>query len=661
MSNVSTQIGQSVVAKTSVLSGIQSIDGYTESVDGETSSRFFTREFRYTRNLIHWSDWIEMNQISLSEISVDPTHDVQIQYRYTRSGTDSSGSLTVNWINLQAVGIDRIEGPAFSGSVFSYFATESCEVQEREWCYNVLDKTYHPGIVSRSMTRGSEWIDSEKDRDYIDLWRTISCFFGMHVDYIRRFERFDEDRRLLYRYLTVRGVYLENDQSLQSMIHLMTTYHNQLGRRGTLEIVGNQLVDGEIVNGELLRLINYTGICEEFIFAMNNANTIGWSVDMNSPLNKYIHDNPWVIKLFENGQDLSVVPIVGSTYVSLVDHDGYDDVFEISGVPDASYAGIEVGVDDVEFLTPIDTSIAYELRFWAKGGESLSVSILAFDGEGDENHPLLVRNPSAVGDNNAIDKAVLATTDSWFLVRVIIFPTTESPIIGSGEDVTNLRVGSNMQWRSNTCKAGIRILLDKTVGGRQPPIVDDETIIVPHNSTTKLTMSDIAGGFTDIGGWTMDGITINSITEGHILVDGSAVTLPVSVTNQQIIDGDVEYSSSSTNEALHFVRMYYDVGTQQSQQPTLGSSIYIRDIQFKPLSTSYGKGIVGSPLMTETWMRNSSERSNTQIDEIVRRYLIPHNVAIKNNFLPRKKRVSSQSPIEVIKGLYEERYEHLYQ
>jgi hypothetical protein len=64
------------------------------------------------------------------------------------------------------------------------------------------------------------------------------------------------------------------------------------------------------------------------------------------------------------------------------------------------------------------------------------------------------------------------------------------------------------------------------------------------------------------------------------------------------------------------------------------TKISLKNIEFKPLNTDYGKGFVGGTSLIETWMKNNSLQLNEEdINQAVRNDLIPYKMGFVNNFI----------------------------
>jgi hypothetical protein len=651
LENTLINIGDSLTFKTDILSGAPSINGFVDSVSGEIAERYFIKQFRYTTDMVNWSpDWIELTDPNLQAINLDSTYDWQIEYKYSRGGIDATGSITFQWVTLQyAVDAEDYPwaacGPIFNNSVFKYFFDSCGDQQILRWCANVLEKVYQPGIVSKTLIRGKNENSLEEDRDYVDLWRTTTCFFATEVAYGRKFASFDLDQRLLHRYLEVKGLYLDRSQSITTMGYLMTNIINQIARRGTLGIIQDETINTgqgeEQVFGELRRLINYDTSCDEFLFAPNNANTVGWVVNVNSPLYKHIHSNPWLVKLFNSTHVLTDVPLIQSASVSLVTFDGHDDVFKIENVLGDEWAGIGLTTFDADFTTKVHSAYPYEMTFWAQGDAPLTATIKGFNSTLNPANPISVADGSEPPDVTAINRQKLAQTDEWYFIRVIMYPYNQAIIDDPAMMQTNIKVGHNLRASQNICHCGVEILFDRRGSGVtliEHGDVKDVQITIDLFETYTLGESDLLEGYLGISPSSSVQLSITGVTgPGNLLLDNVIVVgFPQTVTLTELYEGKLQFEDlgiPTTAKTITISYIVYDV----IQPGTDGDILYIRDIEFKPLSTTYGKAIVGSPLLVETWLENKSELSQADIEETTRRYLVPHEVGVLNNFLEHTK------------------------
>lgn len=75
---------------------IKQIFGYTANISGETNNVYFVKEFRYSSDGILWSDYKQLTNENLSNITVYGGN-IYLQYRFTQVG---NGNLSINSISL---------------------------------------------------------------------------------------------------------------------------------------------------------------------------------------------------------------------------------------------------------------------------------------------------------------------------------------------------------------------------------------------------------------------------------------------------------------------------------------------------------------------------------------------------------------------------------
>ena len=81
---------------------IKQILGFTTNISGETNNVYFDKEFRYSSDGILWSDYKQLTNDNLSNITVY-NGKIYLQYRFTQVG---QGNLSINNISLNVNYID---------------------------------------------------------------------------------------------------------------------------------------------------------------------------------------------------------------------------------------------------------------------------------------------------------------------------------------------------------------------------------------------------------------------------------------------------------------------------------------------------------------------------------------------------------------------------
>jgi len=577
--NRSSEIGDVIVIKTNVpIIGLLALSGFIDSTTGEVSpTKLFYKRFRYSVDGINYSLWLDLTISNVSAVVVDPTNTFYIEYTYTREGTDPTGDIAFNYVQVDGTYQTGVCPDIFINSIFYQFF--SCgDLDVLRWCVNVLEKIYEKGIVPTYIERGVNSNLNWVDRDYLDFWRTICCFYAMIVVYARHFETFGSDEKLLLEYLKQKGLNLCDNVSIQTLIYLKENYFDEIRQRGTVRIYkekySNQLnltsifhsksVDDKQVNGELLRLLCYNNI-DEFIFNLVEKHHIGWNIDNSSPLFKGMTNQLTVNKAYEDTEDfvsLTKIPIFNSAYCSL-ENDFIDGkwTFKIQGVPIGQRAGIShnlttPNITDFTKCIKVNENLDYEITFFVKcptiddsDSDSSSDSFVANLGQYltfgvvglDQNNNIkdLININTGLASNVFVTSYQLPQQNRYYFVRGIIYNKDEV-LKNTVNSWLNINTGNNLKF------------------------VEGVTKIIPQ-----------------------------IIIENQIDVD---------------------------------------------------NALYIWDLKVRPLSTPFSNGFIMPRNFIEIWCsQNNKNYTTVQVEEIIRKYLIPYNSTFKMIYMEPTAQQSSSS------------------
>ena len=481
VNNILTEVGDSIIIQANIpITGLNAITGYIDSVLNETASRYFKKEFRYSLDTINWTVWQDLNIPNLIAIPVDPTYDFMIEYRYTRDGSDTSGTLVFENVDLQGLYTPQNCSITFQNSVFSYFFSSCNSLPVLQWCISVLEKIYKPGIVSKTLIRDENQNQNNEDRDYIDFWRAVCCYFGTLVAYAREFETFPTNRYLLIEYLKQRGMFICDNAPLVDLNYLMDNFYDEIRHRGTamIAIPKGTDVNGtpKPVNGELLRMLCYDPDCDEFLFGVSEFDSLGLVVNSWSPLYQGIAHQDQFTKIYEPTDDfvdLNNYPLINAGNCSIIT-DTIGDVMSISGVAAGAKAGIGI-VDpsmptaiDAEFMTNISTEVTYELSFYVLQTGAPAPLSVRFYGYDVNESPKQIRDvkisPLMPVSNDAIVEEILPLSATYYHVRVIIHPANHIYDPTPSVSTPDIGTGNNLKVTDLVCKILPEIVVDNTNG-----------------------------------------------------------------------------------------------------------------------------------------------------------------------------------------------------
>lgn len=455
VANRTTEVGDVILIEVDVpLVGLTALVDFTDTVVGDTATRYFNKRFRYQADGINWSSWIDLTVANIQAVNTDPSSPFKIEYRYERVG-DPLGELRFDDATLEATRqFPPAEcGPTYKDSVFNRFF-DCMDNEVMQWCLNVLEKLYRSGIVPQYITRGGTSNLNAVDKDYIDFWRTIACYFALFVKYARTFESFRQDDFLLREYLKNRGMFLCDETEYLDLLHLMNHFWDEIRQRGTQLMLipkGTTLSDGRVkeADGEFLRLICWH-MCDEFIFSLTEPENTSWTVNSGSPLFTGLHKHANVVRGYAKNAgamsdlpqevDLAEYPLHNSGAVSVVnDTDNDGGAIEAISV---SSGGVTSGIG-LPHNTPVasvtddqwnkaivmDPCLDYEVTFWVKhvsGTGTIDFTMNMYNetrSYGPYRHmSAYLGGPYRVSFFEGLDITDLcAQTGKWYLVRGILF------------------------------------------------------------------------------------------------------------------------------------------------------------------------------------------------------------------------------------------------
>lgn len=455
--NTVSEIGDILIIRVSTpILGLLYLSDFTDTVVGETASKYFTKTFRYSVDGgSTYSDWLELTNDNIEGIEVEPVNPFLVEILYERSGTDTTGLIEFDDVTLNGVYEALSEPDLYSKSIFAQFV-DFWGLCVLNWSLNVLEKLYR-GIVPKYVDRGSTDNVNWEDHDFLDFFRSITHYFAIFVCWVRNFENLESNDTLLTKYLASRDLYTCGDEDLTDLIYLMNNFFDEIRQRGTMQIAmekesstdesssvsdSSSLVEEYIkqVDGELLRLICKQST-DEFIFCPFRT---GWFLDSVSPLYRGTNFAYNAIKgweLSQNFMDLSKYPLVNSQYCSIIT-DGSWDVLSIAGVPNSTQSGIQAS--DNTYGIVVSPYMNYEITFWVKQTvleQVLDFYCKAYDQNGNEINLENIINGAS--DTSFFYHEQLNQADQWYFVRGILYNKDESLISGDQLDIgfgNNLRL-----------------------------------------------------------------------------------------------------------------------------------------------------------------------------------------------------------------------------
>lgn len=411
IANKVTSEGVVIYIKSDPVIGIVALTSFLDNITGETATEFFTNKlFRYSTNGITFTEWTPLTLPNITSITFQPKDIIVIELSYEKN--TSNPSVTVSEVQFtESLGSLVTSDTYFNNSIFAEFF-KSTDLEVLKWYINVVEKIYNKGLIANYIERLD---DSESVESFLDFWKAIAKYFSFLVIYARKYQKFYEVESLLQEYLEERGLKTSIHNSIVELQYLMENYYKQVFNRGTNHIVDDKFWKGDIIDGELLRLINYIKE-DEFLFNLHKNEYFGWNLGNSSPLYRglYLNDS---LQKFDVAQPTKLIKV--------------------------------------------DERMNYEISFFIQTANAVTVEIEAFD----KNQSLVQLKSYKDGSltNIAIQNVTLQRSDKGIFIRVILYNKSKTIFLN---DKTNINQGHDL-------------ILNEDVVYIRPKITDNGSIVYP--------------------------------------------------------------------------------------------------------------------------------------------------------------------------------------
>ena len=444
--------------------GSFTLTSFKDYWNGVTYNRSYKAEFRVTTDNIFWTEWKEISDDNIKAIADNIDVILIIQIRYTRIGRDETGEL--EFLKLEINGEYspvEFDAPTINDSIFNKVINKA-DVKAIE--SNLLKKLYFRGILPKFIERG-ENRSKEEDEDFISLWSSVSKFFGMILEFCKKFENFWSDFTLMREQLRATGLsFDEKTITLAEAQFLCSNTFDEIRKRGTNMIFkrkGEVLKDGTVIpiNGEYIRYFRIEEDDEFLSEEVPNKHT-GWNLGNASPLYRGTSNSIGLNKTRESTKDFeSISDFVYSMseksllYIKLFDKK--KTLFIRCNGAD-SYCGLGVyGTDeyDKSKLYVIDPMIDYEITFDFFLDQGIDKVNLLFALDGFNAQKDKMTDAFVTPDGLEITDVFLNEPlknfrwQTWYTIRGIIHSYSSANVKNIK---TNIGYGNNLYFNSRFVK-----------------------------------------------------------------------------------------------------------------------------------------------------------------------------------------------------------------
>ena len=459
--NIISNIGDVLIVRIEPkITGKISFTGYTETIENETEDRSLKREFRISQDGVFWTDWATLNIDNLSSEEYFTDSYIQIEIRYTRTGTDESGDIVFKSIDFNGTRKSiQFDAPTLQSSIFGNIIGKNILAKLER---NIFKKLYYRGILPDYIER-SENSSYNEDKDFVDLFYSIARFFSILISFFRRWENFRNDEDLLREQVRGYGIYFnENDITLSELKYIAQNILSQAQQRGTEMIFKRKGVAP--IDGEFIRLTR-NRICDELLYEYIPIYKIGWCLGNSSPIYKGTAMAYNLNKTKENTKDFQslsnfVLSKSGTGSYSLQNTDNKR-VIRLSatsrGTGHSAIGRIDSNINVGENIYSADSQLDYEITFAFKinSGTNLSKLTLNFGVEGFDINKEKLNDAFSTVDGfqvseNFFDQSMdIWKIGQWYYARGIIHAYSSENVIGSK---TNLGIGQDLVFNNSFVK-----------------------------------------------------------------------------------------------------------------------------------------------------------------------------------------------------------------
>jgi len=472
--NILDSIGDVLTIKTQLsVRGEINLTGFVDVAIGETVDRFFSKNFRYSKDNLTWSQWMPLSNENVQKIQGHIFGLLFIECKYSRSGSNTTGIL--EFVSLELLGNIELQICNNTATVESIFAelAENDSVTN-ELANNLLRKIYYHGILPTFIERG----DETNNEDFVSLWGSVCFFMAMVTAFNNTFDEILYRRDYLIENLKQKGIKVSGQETLlEDLQFIANNFKDEIRKRGT--ILTTKEKGDQAVRGEWLRILikNYY---DEFLIEVMEKKHMGYNIGNSSPLYNGTNFSTQLNKTEENTEefvDLTKYDTLGS--VSILDGN-----LEIVGAAGLNGLGFDLSSPPnevpIERLITVEPEIDYEITFKVRRtaaltGFNFNFGVLGFNRNGIQKDLSFVKITDGLVDNTFFSVAnaqeIVKVQDEWYFIRGIIY-SNQSTSLDATNARLNINKGINLKFNDAVEKIKICIYGGSTNSSQSIEIAD---------------------------------------------------------------------------------------------------------------------------------------------------------------------------------------------
>jgi hypothetical protein len=210
---------------------------FADTVSGTTGTSYFTKNFRYALDGVHFTDWIVINQENLdilSSLLIEETQLIWLQFQYTYAGTVTGVVLTITAVSINSTSVQK--NYVYNMTNQTIFGVYVNDPMVYDLMNNLSAKLFDLGIVPSYVERGSEQFALNVDEDYIDFWTSVAHYYALYFVYCMQFTDIFNQQKLLCEFLKEKTIFFCGCSDLTTLQLLAKNYYSEIRSRGTFEV-----------------------------------------------------------------------------------------------------------------------------------------------------------------------------------------------------------------------------------------------------------------------------------------------------------------------------------------------------------------------------------------------------------------------------------------
>jgi len=455
--NTLSDIGDVLIVNSQVVVHASiSVASFIDSTTGTTATRFFTKTFRYSLDGVNYSDWLPLTNANLTQVNGIAYGLVFFEFRYLRAGTDNTGLLTFN--NIELIGniqFQLVTNTSTFNSLFEKIANNDFYTMAIR--NNILRKIFHYGILPKFIERG----ENNTDEDFLSFWSAVCLYLSYFSAFAEEFDGLVFNKEYLIEYIKQANIQTnEKEITFNDIFYISTNFYDEVRKRGTkmtLMEMSEKLDDTSVapIDGEWLRLICKV-LSDEFLYEVIKKENSGFCLGKSSPLYNGTYFATQLNKTEENTPDfidLTKYTLIGAPTIATIDSKkclrltgakqglGYD----LLAIPFAEH---------LEKLIRIDENMDYEITFNYRRAQTgattgdFIVGLAMFNDNGIYTPSSVKSIRENIYTNEFINVNLVSVSkipDTWYSFRGILYAQSSSNV---PDGRTNLNKGQNLKISS---------------------------------------------------------------------------------------------------------------------------------------------------------------------------------------------------------------------